>query len=160
MVGPTVKSLRTVKGDILVLATRATILSEIYQRAFLSVNINAIGLPLPDLVTLIEHGGSRDAMFAMIHQALISQKEQRYSHIILGCTHFPLVREVFEEVLVSLRIHAELIDPAEAVAQAVVTRFDTAGKGSMRLLTSAKSLIFESFVCTLFPEETHVVEVF
>lgn len=159
MVGPTVESFMDTNAKVLVLATVATIDSAMYQQGLETKGIVADGLALPDLVRCIETGSTRNVMVEMIREALRAYVSRGYSHIILGCTHFPLIQDVFEEVLASLDMHAELIDPAEAVARAVVAQFDIAGKGTTRILVSAESTTFESFVRTLFPGETHVVEV-
>lgn len=159
MVGPTTQRFKNIKADVLVLATKATIESEIYQDSFKEIGIKADGVVLPDLVHCIEHGAEELVMQTMIREVLEKTLKSEHTHVILGCTHFPLVRTVFENVLESLGRDVLLVDPAEAVADAVVERFDTTGQGTLRMLVSTESPIFESFVHTLFPGETQVVEV-
>ena len=159
MVGPTVGSFMDTNAKVLVLATVATIDSAIYQSKLEAKGIVADGIALPDLVKCIEEGRPRDMMTEMIRAALMAQVSRGYSHIILGCTHFPLVHDIFEEILSSVGIDAVLVDPAEAVAQTVASQFTIEGNGTTRILVSAKSTIFESFVRTLFPGEAYAVEV-
>lgn len=160
MVGPTVQRFTTSGyAHVLVLATKATIESKIYQNEFRNLGIEADGVALPDLVPLIEGEGSEVEIKRIVYKALSEALQSEYTHVVLGCTHFPLVRTIFENVLETLASDTVLVDPAESVAEAVATRFAVDGKGTTRILVSAKSPVFESFVHTLLPEETHVFEV-
>lgn len=159
MVGPTVQDFTDGNARVLVLATKATIESEIYQREFRAVGIEADGVAVPNLVSLIEGEGGIAHMEEMVHDALSGVMNSDYTHVVLGCTHFPLVRNVFERVLETLASDVILVDPAYSVAGAVAAQFDITGHGTTRILVSAPSSTFETFVHTLFPEETHVVEI-
>jgi glutamate racemase len=159
MVGPTAQGFTDCDARVLVLATKATIESEIYQREFRAVSIEADGVAVPDLVALIEGEGGVVHMEEMVRDALSDKLRRDHTHVVLGCTHFPLVRHVFERVLKTFACEVVLVDPAESVASAVATRFDVAGRGTTQILVSAPSGTFERFVQTLFPEVTHVVEV-
>jgi glutamate racemase len=108
------------------------------------VGVPAEGVALPDLVPLIEHNGSREEMSAMVRTALAGYRGD-CTHVVLGCTHFPLVRDVFAEVLAELGLHATLVDPADAVADAVMARFTTHGTGHTDLMVSAESPAFSVF---------------
>lgn len=146
MVGPTVASFRDLSGaHVLVVATRATIDSGVYQQGLRLIGVTADGVALPDLVPLIEKGESYEDMYAMVMHTLAPYRDERYTHLILGCTHFPLVREVFEAVLRGLGSSLELVDPAHAVADAVLARFDTNGEGHTNLIVSAESSAFSHF---------------
>ena len=145
MVGPTVSAFKGKEAKVLVLATRATIRSRAYQEGFHMVGVCVDGLALPDLVPLIEGNGSQEIMAGMIKTALAPHRDGGYSHVLLGCTHFPLVREVFERVTSEIGMHAEIVDPACAVADAVVARFDTRGTGRTDLMVSLASPAFERF---------------
>ncbi len=145
MVGPTVSAFKGKVARVLIVATRATIESGVYQNGFRMIGISADGCVLPDLVQLIEGGGSTEDMVTMVRTALEPYRDAGYTHLLLGCTHFPLVREIFEEVLTTLSMSIELVDPAHAVADAVVARFDTSGTGRTDLMVSLESPTFERF---------------
>ncbi len=145
MVGPTVAAFRGTTARVLVVATRATVESRIYQDAFRMIGIPADGVAIPDLVPHIEGGGSRSAMAPLVHAALSPYAHGNYTHVILGCTHFPLVRDVFEEALSQQDWRGVLVDPADAVADAVTARFDTDGSGTVDLMVSAESSVFLGF---------------
>jgi glutamate racemase len=159
MVGPTVHSFLHTQARVLVLATRATVASRIYQDEFRKIGIEAVGVALPNLVTLIEGEGDRVLMEEMVHKTLSESLSPDFTHVILGCTHFPLVRDVFEKVLASLEVDVVLVDPAESVAHTVMTHFDTSGESGTRFLVSARSQVFESFLKFLFPNTLPNIEV-
>jgi glutamate racemase len=146
MVGPTVSSFKGTTARVLVLATKATIESRAYQDGFGMVGVEAQGCALPDLVPLIEGNGSQDDMYTMIYAALVPYASSGYTHVLLGCTHFPLIRDVFAQVVGDLRIQSVLVDPAHAVADTVVQRFDIKGSGITQCITSRMSDVFAAFV--------------
>jgi len=159
MVGPTASLLSSPSTHALVLATKATIESGIYQEQFLRLGSRADGVALPELVPLIEAQREVGRMEDMVRTALAQSLTEGHTHLILGCTHFPLVREVFLRVLGEFTKTVEIVDPAESVAEAVAEQFDTQGTGKTRILVSAKSPVFESFFKTLFPKEECAIEV-
>ncbi len=160
MVGPTIAHFRDVEdARVLVLATQATIASGAYQQNLRMVGVEVEGLALSGLVQKIEHGASREVLFAHIHTALFPLKGFSYTHIVLGCTHFPLIIDVFQEVCSELGMSAELFDPAYAVAKEVAVRFPKTGKGSTRFLLSAESPVFREWVEKMLPNTSYAVEV-
>lgn len=150
MVGPTVARFKGTSAHVLVLATRATVESRVYQDGFRMVGVHADGVAIPELVEQIETGVAVEDMCAHVHKALAAHGHADYTHIILGCTHFPLVREIFEEVAADLRLTASIVDPADAVADAVCTRFTCEGGGETRFITSQHSEVFDALAaqCT------------
>ena len=143
MVGPTVHSFKGKKASVLILATRATIESRVYQEGFHMLGIEADGLAIPELVSQIEAGTSSEGLRTTIRSALEHHPRRDYTHVVLGCTHYPLVRDVFERVLPELGFTANIVDPAVPVAEAVRERFDVSGTGTTTFLTSKKSDVFD-----------------
>ncbi len=139
MVGPTVSSFRGKKAHVLVVATQATIDSRVYQDGFRLIGIEADGVAIPALVSLIEGGAKSAEIEAEIRAALLPCNSAHFDTLLLGCTHFPLVRSAFENVLRELSMPLALFDPAEPVASAACERFDTSGKGTVRFLLSKES---------------------
>ena len=146
MVGPTVASLKDPANKVLVVATRATIDSGAYQEGFRMVGTQADGLAIPDLVTSIEAGAPEEHMEEMVREAITPMLKHGYSHLVLGCTHYPLVRHIFDKVVAEVERKTLVVDPAYPVADAVVQRFGTEGKGTTRFLVSQKSDVFSHFV--------------
>lgn len=139
MVGPTVSSFRGKEVRVLVAATKATIDSRVYQDGFRFIGTEAEGVAIPTLVSLIESGAKGAEIKAEIRAALLPFKETHFDTLLLGCTHFPLVRSAFENVLRELSMPLAIFDPAEPVAKAACERFDTSGKGTVRFLLSKES---------------------
>ena len=78
--------------------------------------------------------------------------------LILGCTHYPLVVELFEAALGK---KIEIFDPATAVAKRVEKVFgpEEQGSGATRYLVSQDSEPFRALVSRLFPHEQLMLEV-
>lgn len=158
MVGPTVTSFKGTDARVLVVATRATIESGIYQEGFRMVCIEAEGVAVPSLVSLIEDGGSEEDMAHEIRDALAICTGHGYTHVLLGCTHYPLVRHLFKDVLQELGIEATLFDPADPVSDAAVSRFNTAGTGTIRFLVTKESAQFQTHVARQLGGVAHTLE--
>lgn len=148
MVGPTVASFKGEQARVLVAATRATVESRVYQDGFRMVGVHAHGVAIPDLVALIESGGSEEKMCACVRDALVPYVGAGYTHLVLGCTHFPLVLTVFEQVCEDIGLNVTIVDPAHAVAYTVCNRFATVGAGALVVHTSSESQVFHSLCNT------------
>ncbi len=155
MVGPTVASFKGRKTKVLIVATRATVESGVYQDGFRMIGIEATGVAIPDLVSLIEAGAPMEQQRNLVRAALGRTVHEGYDTLLLGCTHYPLVRTVFEETLDELGVELTVVDPAEAVADVVVTRFKTVGQGTTSFLLSSISDAFTAHMIrelgTIFP---------
>lgn len=98
---PTVKQL-TGKNihSVLVLATAKTIASHAFEKAIheLDENCQVYELACPALVPLIEDGDDTGALNAAASEYVKPYKD-KVEAVILGCTHFPLIKEVVKEQL-------------------------------------------------------------
>lgn len=146
MVGPTVHSFKGKQASVLVLATRATVESHVYQEGFHMLGIEADGVAIPELVNHIESGAEIDVLAHTIRSALVNHPKRSYTHIVLGCTHYPLISDVFSAVLAELGFQGEIVDPAVPVIIAALARFDLNGSGITTFHTSQESAVFDSFV--------------
>lgn len=105
------------QGKVAILATRATILSEIYQKN-LSANLphaklQAIACPL--FVPLVEEGYISHPLSSLAaHEYLSQLRSQPVDTVLLGCTHYPLLRPVIQQELGET---VRLIDPSQTCAQ-------------------------------------------
>lgn len=90
----------SVSGKIVVLATKATVKSEAYQRAILKLNPAAevISIPCPLFVPLVEEQFHHHPSARLIVQEYLSPiRKQEVDVILLGCTHYPLLRHLIQE---------------------------------------------------------------
>lgn len=128
-----------------VLGTRATIAGGAYQNAIRALEPAAevIGQPCPLLVPLVEEGWDNDPITNLIVyryvQPLIAQK---IDTLILGCTHYPFLREAIRRVAGP---NIELVDSAAAIAEMLSSSESeiTRSGGQIELLVTDSSPGFQ-----------------
>lgn len=102
-----------------VLSTDATYRSNIYpeQLRLMDPNIRVIAKPCPVLVLMAENGriAGRD-VHAEVLECVTPVLDSGVDTIILGCTHFPHMREVFNQVVGN---RAHIVDPGETIADSL-----------------------------------------
>lgn len=102
-------------GRIGVIGTQGTIKSNIYEARIKKIKPQAavFGCPCPLLVPLVEQGWiGQPETKTIAGKYLEPLKAQKIDTLILGCTHYPLLRETIQEAIGS---SVKLIDPAEQV---------------------------------------------
>jgi glutamate racemase len=126
-----------------VLATEATVASGRYTRAVRELDAGArvVEVACPKLVPLIEAGPAVDPrLIDAAREYAEPLKRAGVDTVILGCTHYPLIRPVFERVLgrnVRLVFSAE--ETAREVAETLERKSftnDLGRDGSCRFLTT------------------------
>lgn len=158
MVGPTVAALKNDSRRIALCATEATVYSGMYENGFRMVGKNnIISIAIPELAGQIEFGASEADIETVVKNALLPH-QGAFDVLILACTHYPLVRTVFERVVGS---GVEIFDPAEAVSLRAKEMFtgETKGSGQIEFLISQDSGSFRDYVKTLFEEGTYAITV-
>ncbi len=110
-------------GNIAVLGTRGTIRSGAYQRALrdLRADIYVEPLACPLLVPLAEEGWL-DGVVAreVLQHYLADLSATEVDTIILGCTHYPILRDTIADVTAELMTTSTtLLDSAQATTRAV-----------------------------------------
>ena len=104
------------EGRIGVIATEATVHSGAYAKAIakLAPAAEVIERPCPLFVSLAEEGWAEsDEARSIAAQYLYEIKESRADTLVLGCTHYPILRRVIQDA-VGERVC--LIDSGEATA--------------------------------------------
>lgn len=157
MVGPTVSYFKNSGARIALCATPATIASGMYENAFTMLGKETINIPIPDLAKLIEFGGTTYEIHSVITEAL-KPYQGLYDVLILACTHYPLVVNIFTEIVGESVL---LFDPAEAVAARAKKLFwpMEVGAGTTHFILSQESKQFQTYVAKLFPGSHHTLEV-
>jgi glutamate racemase len=111
-----------------VIATEATIRSQAYDRAILRRRPGAILFPQPAplLVPIIEEG--RDEADPLVRLAIEQYLKPMAHHdldaLVLGCTHYPILRRMIQQTLGS---RTPVVDSADGCAQDVARRLAAAG---------------------------------
>ncbi|MBJ6759327.1 glutamate racemase [Myxococcaceae bacterium JPH2] len=111
---------RTSGGGVGVIGTPGTIRSGAYQRALeaggRAVRVKARACPL--FVPLVEEGWTTGDVPMLVAREYLSEfARDGVDTLVLGCTHYPLLKGVIAEVVGP---QVTLVDSAEATAQAVV----------------------------------------
>ena len=92
----------TRSGRIGLLATPATVRSGAYERAVLAVDphVDLVSVPAPDLAPIIQGGFPFDEQVAdTVRSYCAPLREAQVDTVILGCTHYPLVRPMLQRYL-------------------------------------------------------------
>ena len=85
-----------------VIATEATIRSGLYTKLIQEIDpeISVIGKPCPLFVPLVEEGWRKDPITEMIARRYLEVlQEQDIDTLILGCTHYPLLRKLIGDIM-------------------------------------------------------------
>jgi glutamate racemase len=116
-----------------------------------------LSIAVPDLAAAIEFGASPEVIRTSI-ETVLSPHSGQFDVLILACTHYPLVRDVFAEILPPGVI---IFDPAEAVAERAKQLFwpMEVGSGTTHFIISQESEHFRTYVVTLFPGMKYTIEV-
>lgn len=115
-------------GDVLVIATDATVQSHAYAAACSAHGLRALEKACPLLVPLVEEGWTNHPVTAEVIRIYLdelnaeaAQRGLRPDALVLGCTHYPLLRPLIEAAVPS---GMQVIDSAAAAAQAAVQVFN------------------------------------
>lgn len=91
----------TENNHVLVLGTEGTIKSEAYRRTIMTINsdITVKGISCPGFVPLVEQIRYKDPIVTniVIHQTLKQWRHDASDTVILGCTHYPLLKPYIEQ---------------------------------------------------------------
>lgn len=122
VVTPTVKYAQQLKPDRLgVIGTYATIRSGIYTQ---TLGEGVVGVATPLLVPLIEEGQmGHPVMYTVLERYLSVPELQDIEALILGCTHYPLIKNLIETFYTSRGQMVHIIDTAYLVAQQVAQAY-------------------------------------
>jgi glutamate racemase len=109
-------------GDVLVIATDATVQSHAYAAACSALGLRALEKACPLLVPLVEEGWIDHPVTAQVFRVYLDEllaeaatKGMQPDTLVLGCTHYPLLRPLIER---SVPSGMRVIDSAEAAAEA------------------------------------------
>jgi len=111
-----------------VIGTEATIKSGAYFRAIrdLDESIEFFGLACPLFVPLVEEGWTEGDIARLVAEKyLVSLKDRGIDTIVLGCTHYPLLKKVIHEVLDSTSIIDSAVETGKALKEVL-------GEGTLR----------------------------
>jgi glutamate racemase len=92
----------TTSGRIGLLATPATVASGAYAEALAAVDphVTLVAVACPDLAPIIQRGSTfDDAVVQTVREYVAPLRDADVDTVILGCTHYPLVRPLLQRML-------------------------------------------------------------
>ncbi len=119
-------------GRIGLLATPRTVASGAYEDAVAAVDLHVslTSVPCPDLAPIIQGGFPFDGRVVDTVRGYVAPlKEARVDTVILGCTHYPLVRPMLQRMLGP---DVALVTSGAALARQVAHALEARGLGSPR----------------------------
>ena len=153
----------TQNGRIAVLGTEGTVKSNAYAAAILKCNprIHIKQRACPLFVPLVEENWTKKPAALLIAQDyLASVRKHRADTVILGCTHYPVLKKMIARVLGP---EVTLVDSAQVVAQAVQNFLqknhlqETAGKGKLTVYASDDPARFKRLAACLLADKITTV---
>ena len=100
--GAKVAARETTKKRVGVIATEATINSHLYKELIQQIDpeITVIGKACPLFVPLVEEGWYHDPVTEEVARRYLKElQEQEIDTLILGCTHYPLLRSTIRKIM-------------------------------------------------------------
>jgi glutamate racemase len=137
------------KGKIGVIGTEGTIQSEAYLKAIqrLNASLRVVSQACPLLVSLVEEGWVDNEIARKVTEHyLMSLRRSEIDTLVLGCTHYPLLKAIIGEVM-GKGIH--IIDSAQAASEELLCLLEknglrrTEGSGSSQIYVTDLPQRFE-----------------
>jgi glutamate racemase len=110
-----------------VIGTEATVKSNAYTQAMHAIDrkIEVFGLPCPLFVPLVEEGWTEGQIPALVAETYLERiKDKGIDTVVLGCTHYPLLKNVIAEVMGE---HVRLIDSAVEISYEIRKTLEALG---------------------------------
>jgi glutamate racemase len=146
----------TRNGRVGVIGTEATVASGAYEKAMLALrdDLQIISRPCPLFVPLAEEGWSEHAVTHQVAAEYLQEMQEfQVDTLVLGCTHYPILRKVIQQVMGD---EVTLIDSGEAVADVVAEMLEA----NALTRTCTESRIEEFFVTDSAKRFRRVAELF
>ena len=120
----------TRNGRVGYMATEATVASGAYERAIAAADpfVTVVGVACPALVPLIERGSPFDAEIVdAVRHYTRPLRDAEVDTVILGCTHYPLIRPMLQRMLGR---NVTIVSSGEPVARQVEHVLGSRGLGN------------------------------
>jgi glutamate racemase len=105
---------------VVVIGTEATVCSHAYAKALESRGVQAREKACPLLVPLVEEGWTEHAVAEQVARIYLNEAFagdfQSADVLVLGCTHYPLLKPLFQKLVPH---HVSIVDSADSTARVV-----------------------------------------
>jgi glutamate racemase len=154
----------TRNGRIGVVATIGTVASRAYTSAITSRRPDAVVVERSAswLVPLIERGAlARRTLCAQLEHTMVAMRTQDVDTLILGCTHFPIVRDIFD---LGAGSEVTVLDSADTTANEIEELIAADGMASIgppshRILVTGPAEAFAARAQAMFQASPDIEEV-
>jgi len=151
------------------IGTRATIQSQVYQTKIKCINpqLNLLSQPCPLFVPLVEEGWFDDPVTNLIcYRYLQNLKESDMDVLILGCTHYSLLKEALHKVVGK---HVTLVDAGTELGQTLIGQMKIGAlpihphnfekrQGHLEIYTTDRSLVTLHLAQRILEEDSLRIE--
>ena len=157
----------TKKKRVGVIATEATINSHLYRELIRQMDpeITVVGRPCPLFVPLVEEGWLHDSVTETVAQRYLKDlQDQDIDTLILGCTHYPLLRSLIGEIMGE---RVTLVNPAYETSLALKRLLEAGGMMNpgtarsefpYRFFVSDAAEKFKHFANSILPFDVNMTE--
>ncbi len=152
------------KGPVGVIGTKGTIRSRVYVRSLRKMlpDVRVISRSTPLLAPMIEEGFyNNNISRTIIHSYLDVPAFKDIDTLVLGCTHYPLIKDEISEFY---KGQVEIVDPAEVVAISIGNALQEKGllsrdrKSPDHFMVSDKTEAFENSTRSFFGDRLELEE--
>ena len=155
------KAAETTKNGIIgVIATNATIASRSYEKAIGAVDssLTVIGKACPLLVPLVENNRFRkndNVIETVLREYLEPLKEQNVDTLLLGCTHYPLLYDVIQDIMPGVSIISSSVAAATELKKGLEAAdlLSKSEKGKQEYYVSDNPALFNCTAATFLGNE-------
>jgi glutamate racemase len=134
---------------VLVLATIATIRSGIYQEVLAKKGASVEVYAYKDLAFAIENNASQSELLSIIEKGVVYAHEVGATRIVYGCTHYPLVHQLFLTAQENIGWKGNFIDPALYITKEI-QKWGIQGERRFSPYTSKDTAAFIKNIAELF----------
>jgi len=125
---------------VVVIGTEATITSHAYQKALRLLGIDSHEKACPLFVPLVEEGWSEHAVTEQVARIYLDEafggKFRDADVLVLGCTHYPLLKPILQHLEPSVTIVDSAESTARVVAAKLSARANSGGQPGMRFMAT------------------------
>ena len=130
------KALESTKGRVGVIGTQATIKSGAYQRLLEGSGVEVFSKACPLFVPLVEEGLLEGEIPEKVVAMYLQEfRDKGIDTLILGCTHYPLLKKLIQDFLPGVKV----VDSSEAVAVELESVVRNEGSGKTELYFTDRS---------------------
>ncbi|RUM32385.1 MAG: glutamate racemase [Aquifex sp.] len=143
---------KTKDKKIGVIGTQATIKSGIYQEMLEREGAEVYAKACPLFVPLVEEGLVEGEITRKVIEYYLKDFKGNVDTLILGCTHYPLLKKEIENFLENV----EVVDSSRAIASSLKDFVRNEGRGELELYFTDRSQNLEKLINLILGEEAEV----